>query len=94
MRRLIVAVLLVLCASTAGARPFSFVAYGDTGYKVPRDLTRVEQLVDQINAEKPAFSIHVGDFKGYSSCSDAAYQEHKLLLNRHDHPLILTPRGQ
>ena len=89
--RAMLAVSLLLWPASAASAPFSFVAYGDTGYKVPRDIGRVERLVDAINAERPAFSIHVGDFKGYTSCGDSAYAERKALFDRHAHLLILTP---
>jgi hypothetical protein len=82
---------LAASATVAPAKPFSFVAYGDTGYKLPRDAARVEKLVNAINRVDPAFTIHVGDFKGYSSCSDAAYAMHKAVLARHAQPLVLTP---
>jgi hypothetical protein len=91
MRRLIIAAALVVWASAGFAKPYHFIAYGDTGYTVPRDLSRVEMLVEAINREQPAFSIHVGDFKGYTSCDDASYRERRAMFDRHRHPLILTP---
>ena len=91
MRNLLVGLLLWLAGGAALAAPFSFVAFGDTAYQLPRDTPRLERLIDAINAEQPAFAIHVGDFKGYSSCSDAAYAAHLAQLNRVRAPLILTP---
>lgn len=82
---------LALCASPAAAAPFSFVAYGDTAYLLPRDAVRVSTLIDVINREKPAFALHVGDFKGYTSCSNAAYQKQFGDFGRHEHALFLTP---
>lgn len=81
---------LALCASPAAAAPFSFVAYGDTAYSLPRDSARLSTLIDAINREKPAFALHVGDFKGYTSCSNAAYQKQYRDFGRHQHPLFLT----
>ena len=91
MRIIFAGLAALLSATMAAAQPFSFVAYGDAGYKLPRDSVRVERLIDAINAERPAFTIHVGDFKGYTSCSDAAYAGHKAMLLRHRQPVILTP---
>lgn len=85
------AIGLALFASAAAAKPFSFVAYGDTAYMLPRDRPRFDKLIDAINREQPDFTIHVGDFKGYSSCSDVAYTQQKALFARHAQPLILTP---
>ena len=73
------------------SKPFHFMAFGDTAYKLPRDENRVEMLVDAINAEMPAFSIHVGDFKGYTTCSDTAYQAVRNQFRRLNAPLILSP---
>ncbi|MGZ8369669.1 MAG: hypothetical protein ACXW3D_01970 [Caulobacteraceae bacterium] len=73
------------------AEPFSFVAYGDTAYRLPRDYPRYDKLVDLINAERPAFSIHVGDFKGYTDCGDEAYRTQLAHFDRHAQPLIYTP---
>jgi hypothetical protein len=58
---------------------------------LPRDAPRFERLVDAINREQPAFTIHVGDFKGYSSCSDEAYRAQIAAFARHQHALVLTP---
>ena len=91
MRVILASLGALSIATAAAAQPFSFVAYGDTGYKLPRDNQRVEKLIDAINAERPTFTIHVGDFKGYSSCGDAAYAAHKAMFGRHQQPLILTP---
>lgn len=88
---LFAAAALAMLSGMAAAAPFSFVAYGDTGYKLPRDAARVRTLIETINAEKPAFAIHVGDFKGYTSCSDQAYAEQRAVFALHDHPLVLTP---
>lgn len=90
MRFLFFLLWVLLGAEAAAAQGFSFVAYGDVGYQLPRDTARVERLIDAINRERPAFTIHVGDFKGYTSCSDQAYREHLAMFRRHDHPLLLT----
>ena len=91
MRRLLFAALALATGGSATAAPFSFVAYGDTAYMLPRDKPRLERMIDLINAERPAFSIHVGDFKGYTSCSDQAYDGHRAMFQLHRHPVVLTP---
>ncbi len=80
-----------LFAAPGHAQRFSFVALGDTAYQLPRDRPRYERLIDVINAARPAFAVHVGDFKGYTSCSDDAYRDYVALFRRHQHALILTP---
>jgi hypothetical protein len=91
MRNFLMGLAVAFLSVAATARPFGFVAYGDTAYMLPRDTSRFEGLIDSINAEQPAFAIHVGDFKGYSSCSDDAYRAQKRMFGRHGHPVILTP---
>lgn len=91
MKRIALGILTASLAASAPARPFTFVALGDTAYHLPRDLGRVDRLVDAIRAEKPAFSIHVGDFKGYTSCSDEAYRAVVAQYRRLPSPLVLTP---
>ena len=91
MKRIALALLAASLATAAPARPFTFIALGDTAYRLPRDLGRVDRLVDAIRAEKPAFSIHVGDFKGYTSCSDEAYRAVVAQYGRLPSPLMLTP---
>jgi hypothetical protein len=84
--------LIGLCLSTAAAaNPFTFVALGDTAYKLPRDTARVDRLIEAINGAKPAFSIHVGDFKGYSSCSDDALRAVQVQYRKLTTPMVLTP---
>ena len=91
MRRVLTAVLAATIAGTAYAKPYSFVAFGDTAYKLPRDTGRLDRLIDAINAESPAFAIHVGDFKGYTSCSDESYRAVISQYRRLKAALVITP---
>ena len=91
MRALLTGFLLLNLSTPAHGKEFSFVALGDTAYRLPRDASRLDGLVDAINAEAPAFSIHVGDFKGYTSCSDEAYAAIAAQYRRLRAPLLLTP---
>lgn len=68
------ALLALLLGAGAHAEPFSFVALGDTTYAIPADNPLYEKLIAAINAVEPAFSIHVGDTKGYGDCG-RAFQE-------------------
>jgi len=83
--------LVALFASPAAAEPFSFVALGDTTYSIPDDDPLYAGLIDSINAAHPAFSIHVGDTKGYGDCG-RAFQESQLgFFRRFARPVFYTP---
>lgn len=89
--KLLLGLIFAATATVASAKAVSFVAFGDTAYMLPRDRPRIEGLIEVINHEHPDFTIHVGDFKGYTSCGDEAYREQVELLGRLAMPLILTP---
>ena len=83
--------LVALFASPAAAEPFSFVALGDTTYSIPDDDPLYAGLIDSINAAQPAFSIHIGDTKGYGDCG-RAFQESQLgFFSRFARPVFYTP---
>ena len=94
MRPLFFVFLLLLSAgsATANGAPFSFVAMGDMPYYTPADYGRFERLIERINQERPAFSIHVGDIKaGSTPCTDEAFSEVLKRFNTFDQPLFYTP---
>ena len=71
------------------AEPFRFVALGDMPYGDDADF---KQLIIQINAAAPAFSIHVGDIKtGSSPCTDSVYVRTKAMFQTFEAPLFYTP---
>ncbi len=73
-------------------RPFSFVAFGDMPYRLPKDDKRFAELIKAINGREPAFTIHVGDIKsGGTPCTDEAFQRIKDHFGTVDGPLIYTP---
>ena len=77
----------------ARAQPFEFVALGDMPYQ-PDWISgpAYRQLIDLINQARPAFSVHVGDFKdGYAACTDALYAEQAAYFQRFDSALVYTP---
>jgi hypothetical protein len=88
--RLLLAALLATSAAAA-AEPFSFVALGDTTYAIPADDPIYGQLIDAINAERPAFSIHVGDTKGYGDCGRAFQESQRDFFARFGDPVFYTP---
>lgn len=94
MHRLLIATMAVLALGiqSASAAPFSFVALGDMPYNTPFEYGPFERLIKRINAEKPAFSIHVGDTKaGSTPCTDAALAEVLRRFQLFDAPLFYTP---
>jgi hypothetical protein len=87
------ALALALALSTgAQAQPFSFVALGDMPYTLPADYPRFERLIDAINAERPAFSLHVGDTKsGSTPCSDEIIGRAHAYFARFQGAVVYTP---
>jgi hypothetical protein len=70
---------------------FSFVALGDMPYDAPGDDRKFERLIAAINRQRPAFSLHVGDFKsGASACDDATFLKMLDWFNDFEQPLIYT----
>ena len=85
--------LMLTSASSARAETFSFVALGDLPYG-PDETAGVKyrQLITQINALKPEFSIHVGDFKeGSARCSDEEFERQRKHFDLFKGALIYTP---
>jgi hypothetical protein len=82
-----------LAAETIGGdRAFSFVALGDTPYKIPDDIPKFDRLIAAVNKLKPAFTIHVGDIKGGSTaCSDAELQRAFDQIQTFEGALVYTP---
>ncbi len=83
---------------TAAAQPappaaMHFVALGDMPYGLDgRAGPAFRHLIDLVNAERPPFSIHVGDFKdGLTECTDALFDRVHAYFQRFDAALVLTP---
>lgn len=86
--------LFVLTAGAASAdKPFTFVALGDMPYGKPAKVyPPFKALIGQINALKPAFTVHVGDTKsGSTPCSDKMLLDQLDFMNSFDAPLVYTP---
>ena len=84
-------VLLSMLGAQASAKPFSFVALGDTTYSIPKDYPLYEKLIASINDAKPAFSIHVGDTKGWGDCGKAFQDTQRAFFDSYAQPVIYTP---
>ncbi|MDL5031196.1 hypothetical protein QRD43_04685 [Pelomonas sp. APW6] len=82
-----------LAAEPAPPKPFEFVALGDMPYGAPETAYPVYQhLIGLVNAQAPAFSVHVGDFKsGSSLCSDDEFARQRDFFNQFDSALVYTP---
>jgi hypothetical protein len=73
-------------------RSFHFCVLGDMPYYLPEDYERFDNVIEAVNREKPAFTVHVGDTKsGGSPCSDETVQRTWDSFSKFDHPLIYTP---
>ncbi|MGD8580708.1 MAG: hypothetical protein PVI46_15395 [Lysobacterales bacterium] len=73
------------------AEQFSFVALGDTTYEVPQDDPVYVSLIGAINAAAPAFSIHIGDTKGWGLCDDAFQLKQRAYFDSFEAPVVYTP---
>lgn len=82
---------LLLLGSIAKADPMRFIALGDLPYRA-KDEDAYYALIQEINRQKPQFSIFVGDTKsGGSPCSDAYLRKIHASFNLFERPLIYTP---
>lgn len=82
---------LLAATSLHAVEPFSFVALGDTTYAVPADDPLYEQLIATINEAAPAFSIHVGDTKGYGDCGREFQEKQRAFFDAYAQPVVYTP---
>ncbi len=81
----------MLLGGIAKAEPLRFIALGDIPYRT-QDEDAYYALIQEINRQRPQFSIFVGDSKsGGSHCSDAYLRKIHDSFKRFDHPLIYTP---
>lgn len=85
-------VAFLCCMASAAARgDFTFVAFGDTPYTEDEE-SRFIGMIAEINREKPAFVLHVGDFKnGWAPCTDALFVQRREWFDLFHPALIYTP---
>lgn len=71
------------------AQSFTFAAIGDVPYGPHEEFAA---LVDKINTQSLAFTIHVGDIKsGSTVCSDDTFLSVRRLFDRFNRALVYTP---
>jgi hypothetical protein len=71
------------------AQSFTFAAIGDVPYGPHEEFAA---LVDKINTQSLAFTIHVGDIKsGSTVCSDETFLSVRRLFDRFNRALVYTP---
>ena len=71
------------------AQSFTFAAIGDIPYGPHEEFAA---LIDKLNGQPLAFTLHVGDIKsGSTVCSDESFLNVRELFEQFDRPLIYTP---
>lgn len=79
-----------LCTS-AWAAQLSFAAFGDTPYNSDEEPQLVA-MIAEMNRERLAFTLHVGDFKdARTECSDALFVQRRDWFALSHHPFFFTP---
>jgi hypothetical protein len=81
------------CAATPPAEEGGFVfgVFGDAPY-TRGEVERLDNVIDQMNAEKLPFVVHVGDIGASSqACADAWLAARKAQFARIRHPFLLIP---
>jgi hypothetical protein len=65
---------------------------GDAPYQLPAGIGQFERLIDRINNQQPAFSLHVGDIKsGSTRCDDAHFELIQGMFAKLRQPMVYTP---
>ncbi|HTE15478.1 MAG TPA: hypothetical protein VK642_10415 [Burkholderiales bacterium] len=89
--QLLLALALSVASLNSAGADFTFAALGDTPY-TEEEESRFVSMIAEINREKLAFAVHVGDFKsGWSPCSDAVYLQRRDWFALFHQALIYTP---
>ena len=71
------------------AQSFTFAAIGDVPYGPHEEFAA---LIDKLNGQSLAFTLHVGDIKsGSTVCSDETFLKVRELFEKFDRALIYTP---
>jgi hypothetical protein len=85
--------LFCVAASAQAQQAFNFVAMGDLPYgTAEKAYGPYRSLIDRINQEAPAFSVHVGDFKsGSTLCSDEEFANQLDHFQRFKGAVVYTP---
>jgi hypothetical protein len=91
-------VLVLASASLVGADPgekahrrFEFALIGDAPYTPPEEA-QFENLIDEINREKMAFTLHIGDIQGgRTPCTDEILERNLRYFDSFERPVVYTP---
>ena len=82
----------LISAQDKKAENFSFVAFGDMPYSLPKDYSRFENVIKTINEQKSVFTINVGDIKASATpCSEESYSKILNYYQQFEKPMIYVP---
>jgi len=88
---LVAAALCSALAHGAAAAEFAFATFGDIPYTQDEEA-RFPDFVAEMNRERLAFVVHVGDFKSASSaCTDELFLERRQWFGLSRQPFVLVP---
>ena len=91
IRKAVLVLSLVSCSSLTLASNLRVMVLGDMPYTNPRDFPRFERLIDEINKEKPDFSVFLGDTKsGSSPCTNEYAVKIDNYFNTFNQPLVYS----
>ncbi|HEX9396277.1 MAG TPA: metallophosphoesterase [Burkholderiales bacterium] len=82
---------MAACAAQVAPGGVAIGLMGDTPY-TEREVQRLDQLIDEINADSLAFIVHVGDIGSpRQACTDEWLAARKRQFARIRHPFVLLP---
>ena len=91
MTRLLALAALALFCPQLFAAQIAFGAFGDIPYNRDEEPA-LPAIIAEMNREKLAFAIHVGDFKdARSECSDQLFRDRRETFGLSHHPFFYTP---
>jgi hypothetical protein len=89
--RVAVLLLAFVLSAPSTAAQFSFAAFGDMPYNEWEEV-QIVSIIGEMNREKLAFSMHVGDFKlAQVECSDGVYLQRREWFGLSHHPFVYIP---
>ena len=91
LRRVWALLLALALSGPAHAAQFAFAAFGDVPYTAAEELQLVS-MIAEMNHERLAFVVHVGDFKSSQmECSDALFLQRRDWFGLSHHPFVYIP---
>lgn len=93
MRNLILGVILLSATAAPASERFVFAALGCQPYaRSPGSVENYTRLIAEINRANPAFTVHLGDFKGSEEPNtDELFRCRRDEFNTFTGPLVFTP---